>query len=346
MEVNSPFLTRKTELIKSISTAYSKYYNKYTSNDIVNGISALNVLCNSDPTGKVGPNACSQCIGTFMDISSLNPCTSKTKCGSDGICSDGVTKCPPNSEGNCTSPSSCYYKATCPASGICGNGNTCIPGENTCNVCQDGTPCKLDADMLKLAANLGASTGVFGAGNPNGVCYPACSCTVKDIVFSNIIIFKSSDIISPKDEGIQKIAQDVYDDMVKKFGDEYQQSFSDNITKIVVDISQSATENILRTVTSMQTITIKDGNAYGVHITAMINAVMSAILNSDVSMNLVDDVMSQISAQMRNMVDRELLSNFEYVFEEGKTYFIWTGIVLVVLILSILGMLIYRAIYG
>ena len=345
MDVKTPFLTRKTELLKSISGAYTTYYNKYTKNDITDSVSALRVLCNYHPTGD---NSCEKCLDTYIkNLGDLFPCVETEDCPSNGICKNG-TRCLPNSKNSCTNRGACTGVEICPVSGVCRSGTKCTPGStNECGVCNsDNTPCSINREMLAMVNKLGGDTGILGDGDPNGVCYSSCNCEVANVVMENIIIFKEKDNIVPSDPGIKKIADDVYKDMVKKFGDEYSSAFSDQVAKIIVDISSTVTTNVNRIISSVQLIQVVDGSAYAIHEDVLVDAVMSAITQSDDSMNLISQITDQISQNIKNNVDKTLLSNFEYIWEEGKTYFIVTGLFIVGMILLVMALLIYRAVYG
>lgn len=205
---------------------------------------------------------------------------------------------------------------------------------------------KGDAATLETVATLGGSTGGLYQPNPNGPCYNLCTCEVDDVILKNIVLLKEVSEITDKDTGkLKQIADNVYNLMVQKYGNEYSNlNNTKRISEIVLSITKDSTTNIQQLLTTIQEVDIQGfGTMKAMDLTLGVNAVYKAIVdNSDAMLNISDVVQDMITS-IKKDVDKDFMDGFTYIWEEGKSYFIGAGIFLVVLFVIMIVLLMYKA---
>ena len=187
-----------------------------------------------------------------------------------------------------------------------------------------------------------------------GVCEGLCHITIKDIEQNNTLIYdiKSEMTISPLD--INQIINDVIQKTQERYGyTDKSDTFVDNITKIINIITTNAnlTSNIKQNISSQQVIEINGATSVkGVTQNLIVNAVMNAIVNScsdeddkTCSIDLIEQIVQQQMDFIKSEVDKNIIGNFEYVWQQSKLYFIGIGIFLLILLIIIVSLLFYKA---
>ena len=282
----------------NISEGYARSLSQYSTDQITNQISFLDVMCGKSPEeGK--PSTCETCLNTFVDMGVFFPCEKDGK------------------------------RAPC-VGGKCPDGTACDP------------PTK-HKDLIEFVNHLGGSMGSLGgAPNPAGVCAPSCQCSVKDVVFNNVILVDRIAKIerdSPKIEEIQKY---VAEQMTKMYGQSYVASENNqHIADIVVNITDTATQNISQMTTAFQTVSIRGGSAQGIHLSIVVDGVMKAIVQNSNSLNIISEITSRMISRIRRQVDSEILGNFSFIWNQIKWQVIGVGIFILLLLIFIAYRLVF-----
>lgn len=343
---NDYLLQQKNYIISEIAKAYSSHYNtKYSSRnkkEVRNMRDIINISCNAYPD-----NTCQKCLDTFLNVNAVYPCIAyNAKCPSTGRCVDG-RECVPGEKNSCLSNELCYMKEVCPSNGVCRNGEKCTPGSQECSVCSNGTPCKVETEMMELTKKLGGTVGIYGVGDPEGVCASSCQCNLSNVVMENTLILTSDDIAeTPLKEDVDAISKTSYQEIVSKYPDVDYDSYRDTVQNIINNIHQDVSQNLYRTVYSTQTINLRNGSAYNINMYVMMNTVMGSIMKSSTSMQFLNKLSDKMIEDIKIKINKNIMGNFEYIWQQGKLYFIGTGIGLLIMVLLIIWLLIYRALHG
>lgn len=183
-----------------------------------------------------------------------------------------------------------------------------------------------------------------------GVCGGLCHITIEDVEQNNILIYDVSSemTISPTD--INEIVNDVIQKTRERYGyTDKTDTYTQNIISIITNIKLNLTDNINQNISSQQIINITGGTQVkGVTQNLIVNAVMNAIVNScsdgqNCSINLIEEMVQQQMDFIKSEVDKNVIGDFQYVWQESKLYFIGTGIFLLILLILIVGLLFYKA---
>ena len=204
-------------------------------------------------------------------------------------------------------------------------------------------PTNTDQSYLKLFKQIG-----------NGVCAGLCHIRIEDVEQNNILIYDvTSQInVSLPVPDINEIVNSVIQKTNARYGylDKTNTS-KDNIVSIITMIQQKLSENIKQNISTQQSINVTGGaTVKGVTQNLIVNAVMSAIVNScsekdntNCSINLIEEMVQQQIDFIKSEVDKDVIGDFQYVWQQSKLYFIGTGIFLLILFILIVCLLFYKA---
>ena len=153
----------------------------------------------------------------------------------------------------------------------------------------------------------------------------------------------SSDIKIP-DTNIDNLADEIDNELIEKLGSGYKIGNKQKIVDVIVNIQSNITTNINQSINAFQTVTLIGGGVItGVSMSLTMNAVMKAIATNNNSIDIINQITNEMVSKIRQSVDDELVNGFKLAFEQNKSYFIGSGIVIGVLILLIVIMLFIRA---
>lgn len=180
-------------------------------------------------------------------------------------------------------------------------------------------------------------------------CSGNCVCDVSNINMNNIVTVNFDSKIGTDKLDIKNIVSDVRSEYKKRYGGaNLSNKFEENITNIVINIQSKTEQNINQIVSSTQSVVIKGPGTKvrNIHMDIMINAVMRAIADTSGALDLLNDTVQEQMNYIRKQVNKNIISEFKYVWDSNKWYLIGTGVFVVFLMLLIAFMLIYRAVYG
>lgn len=177
-----------------------------------------------------------------------------------------------------------------------------------------------------------------------GVCGGLCYVNIEDIEQNNILIYDISSSINTE-INIKKIIDYVKSEIQKRYGyTDTSNNFDKSITDIINDIKPKVNVNMTQNISALQSINIGgSGQVKGVTQNLIINAIMNAITSSSDALNSVDQMVQEQMDFIKSEVDKNIIGDFTYVWEESKWYIIGCGIFLLSLFIIIIVLLMYKA---
>jgi len=177
-----------------------------------------------------------------------------------------------------------------------------------------------------------------------GVCRGLCHVSIEDITQNNVLIYKIGHDIKTEID-YKKIADYVNSELQKRYGyTDTSDTFVTNITSIIKKINSKATERITQNINDSQAITTTgSGDVVGVSQTLVINAVMYAIQSNDTSVDLIQQMVDKQIEFIQKEVDKNVIGDFTYVWQQTKWYIIGCGIFLLSLVIITIVLLMYKA---
>jgi len=198
-----------------------------------------------------------------------------------------------------------------------------------------------DPSFLKLFKQIGT-----------GVCAGLCHITIQDIQQNNILIYDVTSEMKLTPSDYNEIVSDVIQKTLQRYGyTDKTDTSNKNIVNIITMIQTNLSANIKQNISGQQIISITGGGqVQGVTQNLIVNAIMSAIVNScsdkdntSCSIDLIEEMVEQQMEFIKNEVDKNIIGDFEYVWQQSKLYFIGCGIFLLILLIIIVGLLFYKA---
>jgi len=225
-----------------------------------------------------------------------------------------------------------------------------IEGRNfykTCNSEQDcnkslcnkdkNDPCIVDTtDNTKKCLNF----------NRDAICYSSCVTELCNLNLENSMNFNIENFQNPSKEDIANITKNINNKIQKEYNDTTYDSTNDinNVIQILTKIDFSQQISTSQVATQVQIITINGpAQIYNVNMSIVSDIIMKAIINNSESVSLITNISNQLIEQIKNDVNHDFLSNFQYAWQKLKKFVIITCIIFLCIIVGIVILLILNA---
>lgn len=186
-------------------------------------------------------------------------------------------------------------------------------------------------------------------------CRGSCVCSAKSVNNSSTITLDSLANIKSDDIDPQKIADQVYDAMVTKYGPSSQSMDKNDLVNLIVKIKTDVTQHINQSLNSIQMVSMEGPGSHveDIHQSTLINAVMKSISDvcsedkssSTCSLSEIDGLVQNQMDYIRKDVDDKFKFSIGKVFQNMKRYLLLTGLFLLFLITVIVVLLIRKALH-
>jgi hypothetical protein len=177
-----------------------------------------------------------------------------------------------------------------------------------------------------------------------GVCGGLCYIKIEDIQQNNILVYDIQSTLNVQPIDVKKIIDYVKSEIQKRYGyTDTSNNFDQLITNIITMIKAKTEVNVTQNINSQQIIQATGGNLVGVTQNLVVDSVMNAIATSSDAVNLVDQMVQEQMDFIQKEVDKNVIGDFTYVWEESKAYIIGCGIFLLSLFIIIIVLLMYKA---
>ena len=183
-------------------------------------------------------------------------------------------------------------------------------------------------------------------------CRGSCVCSAKSVNNNSSITLDSLANIKSDDIDPQKIADQVYDDMAKKYGPSSQDMDKDNLVKLIVRIKNNITQQTKQTLHSIQMVSLEGPGSHveDLQQSAVINAVMNGISevcseDESCSVSAIDSLVQEQMDYIKKAVDDKFKFSISKVFKNMKNYLILCGLFILFLLATIVVLMIRKALH-
>jgi hypothetical protein len=216
-------------------------------------------------------------------------------------------------------------------------------------IAEDWYACAGDRDCENSSTAFQILNSIRGC---DGVCGGLCAICSSSVANNSVIFDANSTVQNTTPEENDKIYTDVLKTLNKKYDETFEPTKKDIIAIIEgksAGIEETSTQNVnlsttinqIVTTTTAVVVTGAGARLKNVSLMIAVNAIMDAIVKN--SINVVNDSIYDSVSKMKQQIDEAITDSLESVFNEAKWYFIWTGIVIGVLLILIIVMLFIRA---
>lgn len=183
--------------------------------------------------------------------------------------------------------------------------------------------------------------------NPAAICYDSCVTNTK-LNITNNMNFKIGNMVNPSSENLEEIVEKIKDQITKEYKVE-SSDITGTIRKVInklstIDFSTRITIN--QAVSSYQLVNIEGPGIISANMKIVSDIIMKAIVDDDECLTIIDQMKANIISNIQATVNKNVVDNFTYIWNQLKTFLITTGLIFIGIFLLIIFMLFYRSYYS
>lgn len=207
---------------------------------------------------------------------------------------------------------------------------------NTTNDCNKGEYCSGNDNIIKnTCIKL----------NKSALCYDSCVQIMDDINITNTLNFNVKNFINPSEQDLISVSEKIQ----KKINSSYNgvDCKVDDVNNVITALSKINFQQQFST--SQMAIQIQIENITGagsftkINMSIVSDIIMKAILSNDTSIDMITSIVSDMIKKIKSNVDKNVLSNFQYVWSKIKKFVKIGAIIFLSLIIGIVILIILRA---